>query len=92
VQGVGYYPSTFVAFSLGNFVFDQEFSDETQEGLILRGLLDQSGLKTVELLPHTMTRSQPALAPVEKAHSILERILHVTREQHLLPGAKREAP
>lgn len=92
VQGVGYYPSTFVAFSLGNFVFDQEFSDETQEGLILRSLLDQSGVKTVELLPHTMTRSQPALAPVERAHSMLERILHVTREQHLLPGAKRANP
>jgi len=58
----------------------------------LRGLLDQSGLKTVELLPHTMTRSQPALAPVERAHSMLERILRVTREQHLLPGAERATP
>ncbi len=89
VQGVGYYPSTFVAFSLGNFIFDQEFSDETQEGLILRCLLDKTGVKTVELLGHRITRSQPSLAAAEEARPMLERMMRVAREQHLLPGEGR---
>lgn len=92
VQGVGYYPGSFVAFSLGNFIFDQEFSEETQEGLILRCLLDKTGVKTVELLGHKMNRSQPAIVSGEEVRPMLERVLSVTREQHLLPGQEGAQP
>lgn len=85
VQGLGYYPETLVAFSLGNFIFDQGLSEQTEEGLILRALLDPGGVKTVQWLRHAVTRSQPALVPPEQALPMLERILRVTREQGLLP-------
>lgn len=85
VQGLGYYPQALVAFSLGNFVFDQGLSEQTEEGLIMRALLDPSGVKTVQWLRHAVTRSQPALAPPEQALPMLERVLRVTREQGLLP-------
>jgi poly-gamma-glutamate synthesis protein (capsule biosynthesis protein) len=85
MQGLGYYPDTLVAFSLGNFIFDQGLSEQTEEGLILRALLDASGVKTVEWLRHAVTRSQPALVSPEQSLPMLERIFRVTREQGLLP-------
>jgi len=39
-----------VAYSLGNFVFDQGF-DETDQGLALRAIFDRQGLRAVQALP-----------------------------------------
>jgi poly-gamma-glutamate synthesis protein (capsule biosynthesis protein) len=59
VQGSQVYPQTpqttakgdqFIAYSLGNFVFDQ-FNPDTQRGLALRAFLDQEGLRAVQALP-----------------------------------------
>lgn len=41
----------YVAYSLGNFIFDQNFSAETMEGLVLKLRLRQDGVVGVEKLP-----------------------------------------
>ncbi len=60
VQDIEIYNDKLIFYSLGNFIFDQYFSKETQEGLILK--LSLSNRKnTVELIPVDIIRSQPIL-------------------------------
>ena len=89
VQSLGYHQTAFTTYSLGNFVFDQGFSEETSQGLALRCLLDASGVKMVEFLPVYITDCQPRLMSPEDGAPVLERILAVTEEQGGLPGGGR---
>ncbi|MBN1145818.1 MAG: CapA family protein [Anaerolineales bacterium] len=61
----------FVAYSLGNFVFDQ-YGEETRQGLALRILLDQRGLRAVQALP-LKSGPRPRLLPPDEAAALLER-------------------
>jgi poly-gamma-glutamate capsule biosynthesis protein CapA/YwtB (metallophosphatase superfamily) len=63
-----------VAYSLGNFVFDQTFSVETLQGLILRGLIDRTGLKQVQLMPVQIEDGQPRVLPEAEARSVISQI------------------
>jgi poly-gamma-glutamate synthesis protein (capsule biosynthesis protein) len=47
VQPVEKYKSGWIAYSLGNFVFDQKFSKETMEGLMLKISIENSKIKEV---------------------------------------------
>jgi len=47
VQNVEKYQGKYIAYSLGNFVFDQNFADETSHGLLLR--VDLSGKKITNM-------------------------------------------
>lgn len=60
VQDIEEYNNKLIFYSLGNFIFDQYFSKETQQGLVLK--LNLSNIKnTVELFPVDMVKSQPEL-------------------------------
>ncbi len=66
---------TFVAYSLGNFVFDQDWSLETQQGALLD--VTFSGTKvtgTRYIAVHIDEQYQPRLAPPDEAASILGRV------------------
>ena len=41
----------YIAYSLGNFIFDQTFSKETMEGLAVKATFEGSELKTIEEIP-----------------------------------------
>lgn len=84
VQGVRYEPRTFIAYSLGNFVFDMGNTGDRAEGLALRAWLGVGGVKSVELLPVQIKNEQPALLPKEGA-AVLQRLWRVTKEQGGLP-------
>jgi len=71
IGGVTYDEKGFVAYSLGNFVFDQPFSVETMQGLVLRSLIDRTGLKQVQLIPVQMEAAQPRVLPPPEARSVL---------------------
>jgi poly-gamma-glutamate synthesis protein (capsule biosynthesis protein) len=74
-QAVQTAPGKFVAYSLGNFVFDQDWSLETQQGLVLEAAFDGARLKGIELYPvHIYDEHQPDFADAEEAAQILERI------------------
>ena len=70
-------PLRLVAFSLGNFAFDQGW-DDTGEGLALRLIFDSEGLYAAQALPlHTAPR--PTWMAPDEAAGLLARILPVQR-------------
>jgi poly-gamma-glutamate synthesis protein (capsule biosynthesis protein) len=76
VQGVETFPNGAVAaYALGNFVFDQEWSDGTLytiQGLLLKATFRGAELQSVELLPIRIHDNfQPRLAAPEEAAQIL---------------------
>jgi poly-gamma-glutamate synthesis protein (capsule biosynthesis protein) len=51
LQGVESYKGAIIAYSLGNFIFDQIFLEETRFGVILECLLSKDGVAGYKLLP-----------------------------------------
>lgn len=58
-QGIAIGQQT-VAYSLGNFIFDQK-NPECKDGLILDALFDPSGLKLIRLHPVRIVRERPVM-------------------------------
>lgn len=58
VQGMEVYEGVPIFYSLGNFIFDQYFSPETQEGLALDLVVSSENIK-IKLMPHRSIRSAP---------------------------------
>jgi hypothetical protein len=71
VEGVETYKGRLIFYSLGNLVFDQYFSDDTQNGLALRLNIGSGGLDSVELLPYSIPLSQPAFVEGEAENKAL---------------------
>jgi poly-gamma-glutamate synthesis protein (capsule biosynthesis protein) len=61
----------FVAYSLGNFLFDQQ-QGKTQEGLALRAFFDHQGLRAVQALP-VRAGPRPRLLSSDEATALLDR-------------------
>lgn len=66
VQNVEVYKDRAIFYSLGNFIFDQYFSRETQEGLAV-GIEVQDKKVIYRLSPIDIVRSQPQLMSQERA-------------------------
>jgi poly-gamma-glutamate synthesis protein (capsule biosynthesis protein) len=47
IEPVEEYKGKYIAYSLGNFVFDQNFSDETMKGLMLKVIVENGIMKEV---------------------------------------------
>ncbi|MBI4779088.1 CapA family protein [Candidatus Falkowbacteria bacterium] len=62
-----------VFYSLGNFIFDQMFSIETQEGLILSGLISAEKIKIV-LTPIISKKMKPEIMRGADKEKIIDRI------------------
>ena len=60
MQSVEVYKNHAIVYSLGNFIFDQDWSKETQYGLIAGLSLSKEGSK-LYLYPISITKSQPQL-------------------------------
>ncbi len=74
-QAVEQPDGAFVAYALGNFVFDQDWSRETRQGVVLEAVFQGSTLASVNLVPISIQdMHQPTLAPPEEAEEILRRI------------------
>ncbi len=65
-------PGCFAAFSLGNFVFDQQ-QDGTDQGLALRVFFDSAGLRAVQALP-VRAGPRPRLMTPDEGAALLARI------------------
>lgn len=73
IQGVETYKGKPIFYSLGNLVFDQYFSPDTQRGLALSLNIGSTGLVSVDLLPYEIPQSQPIFAYGEpKAKALQE--------------------
>ncbi len=62
-----------VAYSLGNFLFDQPFPD-TQQGAILRITLDRGSISAVALVPTITWHGRVHLATAVESAAILNRM------------------
>ncbi|MDE3097737.1 MAG: CapA family protein, partial [Chloroflexota bacterium] len=66
---------TFVAYALGNFVFDQSWSIETQQGALLDVTFTGARVTATAYTPvHIYDQYQPRLAPPDEAAAIMRRI------------------
>jgi len=67
VQEIENYNGKYILYSLGNFIFDQYFSEDVGDGLAVRIQIseDSGKITALELLPTKSIRSQPA--PMEEA-------------------------
>jgi poly-gamma-glutamate synthesis protein (capsule biosynthesis protein) len=74
VQGVEVFENRPILYSLGNFIFDQYWSEPTQEGLAVQVAWTEQSL-TVTFLPIDLHASQPHVADETIAARIMERIL-----------------
>jgi poly-gamma-glutamate capsule biosynthesis protein CapA/YwtB (metallophosphatase superfamily) len=75
VQGVEWFGDGFVAYALGNFVYDQDWSIETEQGAVLEATFVGSRLVEVRFHPvriHDM--HQPRWAGKEEAQEVLDRM------------------
>ena len=70
VQNIEKYKEKIIFYSLGNFIFDQYFSKETQQGLAI-GLEIYPGELVFNLFPLQIDRSQPALMAHDSSNEFL---------------------
>ena len=78
VQSIEMVENTLVVYSLGNFIFDQYFSDAVQQGLVVQLLLGEE--KYLEMLPVSSleTRNQPSLMSPENKAIFLESLASIS--------------
>lgn len=74
VEGVEKYKNKLIFYSLGNFIFDQYFSRDTQEALAVEFNFTDSGQATARLLPLAAKQGQPALMAGPEKKNYLEKI------------------
>ncbi len=73
VQGVEWYKDRLITYSLGNFVFDQEWSIKTKQGVMLKATFDGAKLTAAELVPYQIEDyQQPRPADAATGRQILE--------------------
>lgn len=71
-QTVERYKDKYILYSLGNFVFDQMWSEETREGMVASIFLDQKGVRALEFLPIKIENySQPHFVGGESKEKLL---------------------
>ncbi len=81
IQPVELYKSKLIAYSHGNFIFDQMWSDETRQGVIGLYTFYDRTLVRVEYLPVMIQEyAQPARLPGKASQDVLDRMRAASRE------------
>lgn len=75
VQTLEFHNGRPIFYSLGNFMFDQDFSWETTHGLLLKFSFTDEATE-ITLIPSSVIYSQAALLSGEERDRVLERLLH----------------
>jgi poly-gamma-glutamate synthesis protein (capsule biosynthesis protein) len=74
IQEMEVYKNKPIFYSLGNFIFDQYFSEETQQGLAVGMIFFQDELQ-LYLMPLRSQAAQVSLMPYEQAKALLEKVV-----------------
>lgn len=75
VQTMEKYRGKYIFYSLGNFIFDQSWSQNTKDGLAARIIFDKAGAGRISFLPVAMKNlAQPEPADAAGAERILKRL------------------
>ncbi|MBC9732699.1 CapA family protein [Nocardioides marmotae] len=89
VQGVDVVDGVPVLHSLGNFVFDMDFMEQTLEGVVLEATFWGADLKAVRLVPYAMdpTTFAPRFVRGERAAGILADVWSTSTGPYAVSGA-----
>ena len=93
VQSVEMYHGRPIAYSLGNFVFDQDWSAETRNGLAVA--LNFGSTTTMSLLPVSIERSQPRYLAGKEKEKRLQHLAEISGKEfrsEILNGTLSGAP
>ncbi len=74
VQPVEYYGDGVIFYSLGNFVFDQFFSQDVQTGLVARITFEDDEKPAVELFPVKIETTQPRILEGSEREEMLKKL------------------
>ncbi|MFA6995373.1 MAG: CapA family protein [Patescibacteria group bacterium] len=75
VQTLEKYQEKYIFYSLGNFIFDQAFSQDTKDGLMIQVYFTKNGISKISLLPLTNKNfAQPSIVTGSEAEKILQRL------------------
>lgn len=75
VQTAEIYKGKYIFYSLGNFIFDQMWSRDTREGLMLKIIFDKNGVVKIDYTPILIEDySQPQILTGKEAAKILARL------------------
>lgn len=81
VQGLEFYKGKLITYAHGNFIFDQEWSRETKEGVVGKYTFYESRLIDVEFTPVLIEDyAQPRFPPEVEGRAILERMEEASRK------------
>lgn len=80
IQGLEWYQGGLIAYSLGNFVFDQNQNARTQEGLLLHLKMQEAALRQAEVFPIYINQGQPEVAEGEKGAGIMKRTAYLSEQ------------
>ena len=79
IQSIESYKGKLIFYSLGNFVFDQMWSEKTKEGLVVKISFYGDHIKSFDLIPvYIVDYNQPQLVSQDKAVEILNHILPIS--------------
>ena len=81
LQRVEWVGETLVAYSLGNFLFDQHYPLDCRWGAILRVTLQETQVVSVEAIPTVAERGRVRRAEGETAAAIVDRLELASREE-----------
>lgn len=84
VQKIEKYQNGWIAYSLGNFIFDQSFSEETMEGCVLKVVIERRKIKKVISLK---TEISQAFQPYFPSQYILKDFVNNEKKDLILEGA-----
>lgn len=77
MQSVEVYREKPIAYSLGNFIFDQDWSDETKLGLVVGLVLNEQGSE-LHFFPIKINKSQPILMTGKERQTRLEYLASIS--------------
>ncbi|MBC7247577.1 MAG: CapA family protein [Actinobacteria bacterium] len=79
IQSLEWYGDSLIAYSLGNFVFDQMWADYTRQGIILRCSLVGGELVDVEVVPYLICDyCRPVVLDPANGRRILDELLAIS--------------
>ncbi|MDD3314716.1 MAG: CapA family protein [Syntrophaceticus sp.] len=80
LQGVEVYNGAFIAYSLGNFVYDKQRRSKCQETVVVKTFFRENELQKVELHPVMINTEQPRPAEKNDAGRILQKMMNLSSE------------
>jgi poly-gamma-glutamate capsule biosynthesis protein CapA/YwtB (metallophosphatase superfamily) len=80
LQGIESYNDGLIAYSLGNFIFDQNQKLSTRQGLMLEVELTPQGVGKATIYPVFIDESQPRIVSGEEAQDILDLVQKLSED------------